>query len=234
MVDVTDPGNPMKVGATIPGPLTSWRDIKVVQLRDVTANRWHAFAYVTADAPELWDGSDVAPGLQIIDLSDLPNSVNLAGTWNEFCWAHNIHISNVDFATGVPLPGMEPFVYLAGASRRYADGCENTVTCDEDASGCGALLGLEISTPTAPTEVLRVPEGTGYIHDGTSLVIDDARTVACKSGNAPIQGHNPCELFIGLQYKHAGYLGRDRQVGASDAQFHRLHQCILHALRLVV
>ena len=138
----------------------------------------------------------MAPGLQIIDLSDLPNSVSLGGTWNEICWAHNVYISNVDYATGVPLPGMEPFVYLAGASRRDADGCQNTVDCNDVASSCGALVGLEISTPTAPTEVLKIPEGTGYIHDGTSLVINDARTVACKSGNAPMQGHNPCELFI--------------------------------------
>ena len=179
VVDVTDPEYPEEV-ATVRGPITKWRDIKVVQLRDTAANCWRAFAYVTADYLKM-----PSQGLQIINLSGLPESVSVSGTWNGIRQAHNVYISNVDYATGVPLPKMEPFVYVTGADRGT----------DGD-TGYGSLIGLEISSPTVPTEVLKTPPNAQYIHDGTSIVIDDARTAACKSGNTQMQGHNPCEVFI--------------------------------------
>ena len=178
IVDVTDPENPFEV-STIGGPAAKWRDIKVAQLLDSTANRWRAYAYVTTDYPKTAERKPTTQGLQIIDLSDLPHSVRLGGTWNGITRAHNVYISNVDYATGVPLPGMEPFVYVAGTNARG-----------------GELIGLEISTPTRPTEVLSPSLDKQYIHDGTSIVVDDARTTACMSGNAPAQGHSPCEVFI--------------------------------------
>ena len=162
MVDVTDPENPREVG-TIGGSLAKWRDIKVVQLYDRIADRWRAYAYVTADNPKN------EQGLQIIDLSGLPSSVRLGGIWNGISQAHNVYISNVDYATGVPLPGMEPFVYVAGAKEHG-----------------GALIGLEISKPTQPTEVLGRAPNAQYIHDGTSIVINDTRATACKSGGRPV------------------------------------------------
>ena len=177
VVDVTDPENPIEV-ATVSGPIAKWRDIKVVQLRDTAANRWRAFAYVTAD---IKPPSQQSQGLQIINLSDLPNSVSVGGNWIGIHQAHNVYISNVDYTTGVPLPGMKSFVYVTGANVDFGD---------------GGLIGLDISSPTAPTEVLNTSHTAQYIHDGTSIVIDDARTAACKSGNAQMQGHNPCEVFI--------------------------------------
>ena len=178
VIDVTDPENPTEVG-TIGGAMTKWRDIKVVQLYDDDANRWRAYAYVTADWPYTPERRPTKQPLQIIDLSDLPNSIRLGGTWDGIGRGHNVYISNVDYATGIPLPGMTPFVYIAGS----------------DARG-GALIGLDITSPTLPTEVLAPSAVNRAIHDGTSVVIDDARTVVCMSGGAPPEGHNPCEVFI--------------------------------------
>lgn len=173
VVDVTDPESPREVG-TIAGREAQWRDIKVYQFRS-SDDEWQAYAYVTADNPV-----GGRQGLQIIDLSGLPTSVSLASTWNRIGRAHNVYISNVDYSTGVALPGMQPYVYIAGSDRNS-----------------GALLGLDVSDPTAPSEVLRPAPGTQYIHDGTSLVIEDARTASCLSGaSPPPDGHSPCELFV--------------------------------------
>ncbi|NNC78445.1 MAG: choice-of-anchor B family protein, partial [Woeseiaceae bacterium] len=46
--DVTDPTEPAEIGF-VAGQNTVWRDIKVYQYFDETDQRWHAFAYVTAD-----------------------------------------------------------------------------------------------------------------------------------------------------------------------------------------
>ena len=173
VVNVTDPENPVEVG-TIEGRPAQWRDIKVYQNKN-SAGDWQAYAYVTADNPQ-----GGPQGLQIIDLTDLPDSVSLSASWDRIGRAHNVYISNVDYSSGVPLEGMQAFVYIAGADRNS-----------------GAALGLEVSDPTAPTEVLVPQSGTQYIHDGSSLVIDDDRTAHCQSGpNPPAGGHNPCEVFI--------------------------------------
>jgi choice-of-anchor B domain-containing protein len=78
IVDLSDPANPVEV-AFIPGPQSVWRDIKV-----------HGqYAYTITEQT----GS--GQGLQIIDLSDLPNSatlVNTIDTWFER--AHNIFIDD--------------------------------------------------------------------------------------------------------------------------------------------
>jgi choice-of-anchor B domain-containing protein len=173
VVEVTDPENPREVGI-IRGRDAKWRDIKVYQFDDPASGRRRAYAYVTADFPS-------APqGLQIIDLSALPGSVSLAATWNGIARAHNVYLANVDYATGVPLPGFEPILYITGSNQNG-----------------GAVLGLDISNPEAPVPVLSPPAGTQYIHDGTSLVLTDARTAACRSGaSPPAGGHDPCELFV--------------------------------------
>ncbi|HSK38126.1 MAG TPA: choice-of-anchor B family protein [Arenibaculum sp.] len=173
VVDVTDPENPVEIG-TIPGHDAVWRDIKVYQFEDPASGRRKAFAYVTADFPS-------APqGLQIIDLSELPASISLAATWNGIARAHNVYLGNVDYATGETLAGHEPTVYIAGSNRNG-----------------GAFLGLDITDPTAPTEVATPMPGAQYIHDGTSLIISDERNSACRSGaNPPSGGHDPCEIFV--------------------------------------
>jgi choice-of-anchor B domain-containing protein len=164
VVDVTDPLNPVEVG-TIPGLQTIWRDIKVYQFFDSAANRWKAYAYVTADA--------VNQGLQIIDLTGLPGTISLAATVNAFASAHNIYMANIDYATGVPLPGQKAYAYILGSNLQN-----------------GAFRIFDLTNPTAPTLVTTPPAGTGYVHDATSMLITDNRASQCQPG------HNPCELLI--------------------------------------
>lgn len=163
VVDVSDPENPVEVG-TIPGKGTTWRDIKVYQFPN-GAGRWEAYAYVTADA--------VTQGMQIIDLTDLPTSVTLAATYNGFASAHNVYMGNIRYDTGEALPGLKPYAYILGSNLDL-----------------GAFRVLDLSPPTAPVEVTAPPPGAQYSHDATTLIIDDARTAACRPG------HNPCEVFV--------------------------------------
>ncbi len=80
-IDVTDPRNPEVVGF-VGGARSVWRDIKT----------YGEYAYVTHDANE--NGFD-KPGIQIIDLSNLPENVMLVNTFSEQMpsgVAHNIYI----------------------------------------------------------------------------------------------------------------------------------------------
>ncbi|GJQ62164.1 MAG: hypothetical protein SCALA702_12170 [Melioribacteraceae bacterium] len=78
VIDVTDPSAPSIVGF-IPGPESIWRDIKVHD----------QYAYVTTE------GSGFGEGLQIIDLTNVPNSISLANTVDQyFTSAHNIFIDD--------------------------------------------------------------------------------------------------------------------------------------------
>ncbi|GAB4295688.1 MAG: hypothetical protein Kow0098_18210 [Ignavibacteriaceae bacterium] len=75
---INDPENPVEV-AFIPGPNSVWRDIKVHD----------HYAYTVTE------GTSTGTGLQIIDLSNLPNSaqlVNTVTTW--FTSAHNLFIDD--------------------------------------------------------------------------------------------------------------------------------------------
>ncbi|WKZ69021.1 MAG: choice-of-anchor B family protein [Melioribacteraceae bacterium] len=76
IIDVTDPNVPDEV-AFIAGPPSSWRDLKT----------YSHYAYIVTE------GTSGDNGLQIVDLSGLPNSVSLVKTTNEFFErAHNIFI----------------------------------------------------------------------------------------------------------------------------------------------
>ncbi len=80
-IDVTDPRNP-EVVDFVGGARSVWRDIKT----------YGEYAYVTHDANE--NGFD-KPGIQIIDLSNLPQDVTLVNTFSEQMpsgVAHNIYI----------------------------------------------------------------------------------------------------------------------------------------------
>ncbi len=121
IVEVTNPTEPREV-AFIPGPLSIWRDIKT-----------HShYAYVVHDANS---NQDPNPGMQIIDLSGLPNTAVLAATYRTGLGpglAHNIYIDN-------------GFAYLAGS--RVA----------------GGVHILDLKNPTAPVEVGTWSEN--YWHD---------------------------------------------------------------------
>ena len=78
IINLSNPSSPVQ-SAFIPGPSSTWRDIKV-----------HShYAYIVTE------GTGTGNGLQIVDLSQLPNSatlVNTITTW--FSRAHNIFIDN--------------------------------------------------------------------------------------------------------------------------------------------
>ena len=81
IIDVTDPANPVEVDV-VPGPLAppyEWRDIKT-----------HLnYAYIISE------GSGLGSGLQVVDLSYLPDSASLVYTFNNtFTSSHNVFIAD--------------------------------------------------------------------------------------------------------------------------------------------
>lgn len=163
VVEVTDPLHPTEVGF-VAGPNTIWRDIKVYQFYNSGEGRWNAYAYVVAD--------NVNQGLQIIDLSELPVSISLTGTYTGFQRAHNIYLSDVDYTTGVTQSGTTAYAFILGSEKEG-----------------GRVHTLDLSDPANPVKTAGAFEEAGYVHDGTSLVITDSRTIDCA-------GHNPCELYV--------------------------------------
>ena len=168
VVEVTDPANPREV-ATIPGVTNAWREVKVYQVFDAAANRHRAYAYITTE------GSGA--GLQIIDLSGLPASATLANTLHDLSTSHTLYISNIDYATGMALPGAQAFLYVAGA---------NVLG--------GRYRIYDLTDPVNPALVTTNPGAPGsttpYMHDSTSLRLTDNRTTQCAAG------HNPCEVLV--------------------------------------
>ncbi|MCA1799002.1 MAG: choice-of-anchor B family protein, partial [Xanthomonadaceae bacterium] len=149
VVDISDPSAPVEVG-TIAGEGTGWRDVKVVQRHNPDADRWQAYAYVTADA--------VHDRLTVIDLTGLPNRIALAARATDDLSAHNLNIAGVDPALAIPLPGRAPVLYLAGSNR---DG--------------GAFRAFSLSNPVVPA---LIAGGSGYMHDATAALLTDPAQVA--------------------------------------------------------
>ena len=166
VIDVTDPENPREVGS-VPGNGNAWREVKVFQFFDAAASRHRAYAYITTEA--------LGGGLQVIELSDVPNSVSLANTVRDFQTSHTLYVSNVNYATNVAIPGRQAFLYVAGSNINVP---------------YGSFLIFDLTDPVSPRLVTRAPGGTGYMHDSTSLFITDNRTTQCD------QGHNPCEVLV--------------------------------------
>ncbi len=123
VMDISDPANPVQK-VQVPGPDNLWREVKV----------YKDFAYVTTEA---------GGGLQIIDLSALPDSSVLPNHY----WTpniggpvlNNIHALHVDTALG--------FVYCFGGNMS------------------GAVVGDLNTDPYNPVYVGGYYAG-GYIHDG--------------------------------------------------------------------
>jgi choice-of-anchor B domain-containing protein len=161
VLDLSDPENPREV-VTIPGPNSSWREVKIYQHFDGVGNRYRAYAYVTTEA----NGA----GLQVIDLSGLPATAALATTLVDTGSQHTAYVSNIDYATNLALPGAEAFLYVAGS--------------DQNA---GAWRAYSLANPAAPQLVATAPPGTQYVHDATSLLISDARAAQCAPGHDPCE-----------------------------------------------
>ncbi len=164
VVDVSDPVNPRQVGF-VPGPNSSWREVKIYQHFDAPGNRYRAYAYITTEARNT--------GLQVIDLSGLPNSVSLANTLTDTGSQHTDYVSNIDYATNMALPGSTAYLYVAGSN-----------------IGGGSWRVYSLANPAQPQLIRQAPAGTGYMHDSTSMLITDQRTTQCALG------HNPCEILV--------------------------------------
>jgi len=166
VIDVTDPENPREVGS-VPGNNSLWREVKIYQFFDQAANQNRAYAYITTEA--------IGGGLQVIELSGLPDEVSLANTVRDFQTSHTLYISNVDYGTNAAIPGREAFLYIAGSNIN---------------DPFGSFLIYDLDDPVGPLLATLAPMGTGYMHDSTSLFITDNRTTQCD------QGHNPCEVLV--------------------------------------
>ena len=162
LIDVTDASNPVEVG-TVAGVNSTWRDLKVYQYLEPNTNQYKAYAYVTTEGQG---------GLQIIDLSDAPNSIRLVNTIDVFKTAHNVYLGNIDYSNGIALEGHQPYLYIAGSNL-----------------GNGSYRVFDLVDPENP-QLITTPTSTGYVHDATNMIIDDNRTEQCATG------HKPCELFI--------------------------------------
>jgi choice-of-anchor B domain-containing protein len=161
--EVTNPEAPREVG-TIAGNSSAWREVKLLQVANPMGGH-NAYAYMSTEAP--------GGGLQIIDLSNLPTSISLANTIRDIDTSHTLYISNVNYSTNAPLPGAQPFLYVAGAN----------------VSG-GALRIYDLTNPAVPVLVTPSPAGAGYMHDSASMLITDNRTTQCANA------HNPCEVML--------------------------------------
>ncbi|MDP7591654.1 MAG: choice-of-anchor B family protein [Litorilituus sp.] len=174
IVDVTDPSNPLEVG-TIDGVNSSWRDVKVYQYYDETINLWQAYAYATTEGSNTGATDYVA----IIDLNNLPNNVSLVKKSKIVTTAHNVYISNVDHSLNIKLPNQTPTLQLVGANSRS-----------------GAFQSFALDDPTSLTQNSSTSYGSGYTHDGASLVIDDQRA----STDCGVS-YGSCTIFIDFNEK---------------------------------
>ncbi|MBI2380790.1 MAG: choice-of-anchor B family protein [Gammaproteobacteria bacterium] len=162
VVDLSTPTAPRVVGS-VPGNNSMWREVKVYQVKD--GARYKAYAYISTEA--------AGSGMQILDLTELPNRVSLAGAISDFGRSHTVYVGNVDYGTNTALNGQQAYLYVEGSDLLS-----------------GALRAYDLANPVAPALVMTPPIGTGYVHDATSMVITDERTSQCAVG------HNPCEIVF--------------------------------------
>ncbi|MDM7861924.1 choice-of-anchor B family protein [Alteromonas sp. ASW11-36] len=151
VINVTDPENPEVVGS-VNGQSTTWRDIKVYQYYSSNEQRWKAYAYAGADS--------VTEGLTIIDLSGLPNSIELVTRTTEDTRAHNVYISNVDYTTNTVLPNRSAWLHITGSENNG-----------------GSWRTFELRNATSPNSIYDLAGATrnDYTHDASSVLIDDTR-----------------------------------------------------------
>ena len=161
VVDVTDPATPFEVGF-VSGPGSLWRDLKVVQSYDSDDARWRTYAYVSTDSAN--------ERLVVIDLTGLPNRVALGHRMKQSARIHNVYVSSVDYATGVPMQ-KDPSLHVLGSFRNR-----------------GAFRSYALQDAAVPKLVGE--SSGGYSHDATSMLVTDARAAACGDDSAS------CEVLI--------------------------------------
>ena len=199
VVEVTNASRPTIVGH-IPGAQSLWREVKVYSVRNANTGKWDAYAYVSTEG---FNG-----GLQIIDLSELPDRISLAATNTSISTSHTLFISNLDYATGRKLPNSKPRLYVNGSDR--------------------GMVVFGLANPKNPKVLGRYTET--YVHDSYGETFKDSRTSECD-------GHKPCHILFawtgsdvrvldvtnpraiavigtlaypGVGYAHSGWISQDK------------------------
>ena len=176
IISLADPTNPVQV-AFIPGTNSIWRELRV-----------HGqYAYVVADA--------TSDGLQIIDLTNLPNSATLANqitTW--FSRAHNIHIDN-------------GYAYAIGTN-----------------TNGGGMHILDLSNPVNPVRTA-VYTSSNYIHDITVFNSDTVVAAAEDSYDLVDVSNKFSPQLISVSqgipgmYAHSGWMTQDNRYFYGTEEF---------------
>jgi len=178
IIDLSDPANPLEV-AFIPGPQSVVRDIKVHE----------QYAYTITEQ------TGTGQGLQIINLSDLPNSatlVNTIDTW--FTRAHNIFIENgYAYVIGTeggggmhildlsnPVNPTETAYYTASGYIHDVYVWDDTVIVCDGSSGEYHLV--DVSDKTNPQLISVSPSIPGYAHSGW-MTEDKRYFIGTEEGN---------------------------------------------------
>ncbi|NVK88087.1 MAG: choice-of-anchor B family protein [Gammaproteobacteria bacterium] len=165
--ELSNPEAPREVGTINSSVSSTWRDIKVFQLFDDDVGQWRAYAYATVD--------NAREGVTIIDLNNLPTSVSVVERNQAVTSAHNVYISNVDYALNVALDNVQPKLQLTGANGRYA----------------GSFHSYSLSQPDTLTDESNQRNFYGYTHDGTSVTLTDSRV-----NNGCVNATTACTVFV--------------------------------------
>ena len=145
--------------------------MEVYQYFDETLNLWRAYAYATIDGSTDY--------VTIIDLNHLPNSISLVRKDTAVSKAHNVYITNVDHTLNIALPGTTPTLQLVGAT-----------------NFSGAFHSYSLEDPENISLLSTQSAGSGYSHDGASLLITDDRTSTDCETDA-----DTCSVFIDFNEK---------------------------------
>ncbi|MGH1365583.1 MAG: choice-of-anchor B family protein [Calditrichia bacterium] len=157
VIDITDTNIPNEIGF-IPSATSLWKDIKTYQ----------HYAYVVNES----NG-----GMQILDLSDLPNSVSLAATYTGFSTSHNIFIdvpNGILYAEGSGgvvvriLDLVDPLSPVEIASLGIE--CHDIMVWDDllvvSEGGSGSFGFWDVANPASPAFITRVNvPAAGYCHN---------------------------------------------------------------------
>ncbi|MFQ5583194.1 MAG: choice-of-anchor B family protein [Calditrichia bacterium] len=157
IVDITDPANIYEV-TFIPSASSTWKDIKTYQHYAYTVN-------------------ESSGGLQIIDLSDLPNSATLVNTYTGFSTSHNIHIDVANAMLYAEGSSSEPVRAISLADpvnpvqlSAFGIECHDIYSRDNIvyvAEGNSGSVGIfDLSTPGSPALLARINvPNSGYVHN---------------------------------------------------------------------
>lgn len=177
IIDVTNAVSPQQV-AFIAGPNSIWRDIKVHE----------NYAYVVTE------GGGSGSGMQIIDLSNLPNSASLVNTFNStFTTAHNIFIDN-------------GFAYVIGTS------------------GVGGMHILDLSNPVNPVQTAYYTASgyihDVYAWNDTVVVCAENNYALVDVSNK----NNPQKISQSVNlpgYAHSGWMTEDKRYFFGTDEFNQ-------------